>query len=282
MLRTAADAAGVVAQPQVDSSNAMASLAQLMGPTPAEREAQERRMLQNKAQMAAWTGLFDGLRQLGNLYFTAKGASPQKTESMMPLVEQNYQQQRQMYNDMASYRRQYAQGLYTLRRQMEEDARKTKLNDAQANYYNSRDELAQQRIELDKLKAVRVIKQKDGSLMKFDPVSGTIDPLTEADPLYQEYMRSQINRNNRTGTGKSGSGSTSTYGYRTVKHVDPATGDVITERIPTTPNQPQGQEKPTTKVAKPKPAPKQKPNKNAGNKRGTQNKKNNGKTKVNW
>ena len=41
--------------PVVDSANAIGSLADLLGPTPAEREAQERRMLQNKSKMQIWT-----------------------------------------------------------------------------------------------------------------------------------------------------------------------------------------------------------------------------------
>lgn len=180
-------------QPQIDSSNAIVSLAAMMGPTPAEREAAERRMQKNQAQMAAWTGLFDGLRQLGNLYYTAKGAVSQKYDNPYSQVQQNYQQQRQLYNDMATYRRNYATSLYNLRRQMADDARRNKLADAQADYYNSREETARQKAELDKLKAVRVIKMQDGSLMKFDPVSGNLEQLSESDPLYVQYMQERIN-----------------------------------------------------------------------------------------
>jgi hypothetical protein len=82
--------------------------------------------------------------------------------------------------------------------------------------------------------------------MKFDPVSGELEPLSEADPLYVEYMRSQINKNNRTGTGRSGGGSSQTYGYRTTKWKED--GKVITERVPTTGGQPQGKESPTRTV----------------------------------
>ena len=65
------------AQQQVDTSDPINSLAGMLV-TPAEREAREQKMLQNKRRMIAWTGLFDGLRQLGNLYFTTKGATPQQ------------------------------------------------------------------------------------------------------------------------------------------------------------------------------------------------------------
>lgn len=148
--------------PQVDSANAMASLADLMGPTPVEREAAERKMQKSKAQMAAWAGLFDGLRQLGNLYYTTKGATPQRyTDNPYVGAEQNYQQQRQLYNDMANYRRQYAQGLYSLRRQMDDDARRNKLADAQANYYGTRDEVARLKAENDRLKAEAAVRSSD-------------------------------------------------------------------------------------------------------------------------
>ena len=41
--------------------------------------------------MLAWTGLFDGLRQLGNLYFTSKGATPQQyTDKPYQQIQQNY------------------------------------------------------------------------------------------------------------------------------------------------------------------------------------------------
>jgi hypothetical protein len=79
------------------------------------------------------------------------------------------------------------------------------------------DEVARQKAEIDKLKAARVIKMKDGSLQKYDPITGTVDELREGDPLYEEYMRSQINRNNRanTGNGSSRSANNGTYGYET-------------------------------------------------------------------
>lgn len=139
--------------PQVDTTDTMASLAQLMGPTPAEREAAERRMLQSKAKMAAWTGLFDGLRQLGNLYYATKGATPQKYDNPYTQVEQNYQQQRQLYNDIANYRKNYATSLYTIRRQMEEEKRKNKLSDAQAQWYGTREEMARAKADSDAVKA---------------------------------------------------------------------------------------------------------------------------------
>ena len=102
--------------PTVDSSNAIGSLAQLLGPTPAEREAQERRAMEGKAKMAAWTGLMDGIRQLGNLYYTTQGATAQRFDNPYQQIEQQYQQQRQLANDQNAYQRQYANTLYNLQR----------------------------------------------------------------------------------------------------------------------------------------------------------------------
>lgn len=184
--------------PQVDTSNAIQSIAQLMGPTPAEREAQERKLLENKRKMIAWTGLFDGLRQLGNLYYTSKGATPQQyTDKPYQAIEQNYQQERQLQDYINRYGQAYAKQLFDWQRQGEQDKMRKEAHEAQMKYYDTRDEMAQKKAELDKLKAVRVIKQKDGSLMKFDPVSGSIEPLSEADPLYVEYMNSRINATNK-------------------------------------------------------------------------------------
>lgn len=194
--------------PQVDTSNPIGSIAEILGPTPAEREARERRAMKSKAKMSAWAGLFDGLRQFGNLYSVYKGATPQQLSSPYQTINDEVNQQRAIADANDNYRRQYAQSLYNFRRQMSDDARRDMLAKAQADYYGTRDEVTRmkaendrQKLELDKLKAVKVIKQKDGSLMKFDPVSGNVEPLTEADPLYQEYVRSQINRNNRVNAG---------------------------------------------------------------------------------
>lgn len=184
--------------PAFDTSNAIQSLAQLMGPTPAEREAEERRLANNKAKMNAWMGLFNGLGALGQLYGATKGASyAPMTVNPHQQIEKNYQQEMKNLDDVYKNRQAYAQQLYNWQRQVNEDKRKEKLADAMAQWYGTREDLAQQKSELGKLKAVRVIQKKDGSLLKFDPVSGSIDPLSEADPLYVEYMNSRINATNK-------------------------------------------------------------------------------------
>ena len=85
-------------QPQIDTSDPINSLAGMLV-TPAEREAQEQKMLKNKRRMIAWTGLFDGLRNLANLYTVSKGAAPMKfTDNPYQQIEKDYQAESQRQN----------------------------------------------------------------------------------------------------------------------------------------------------------------------------------------
>lgn len=243
-------------EPVVDTSNAIGSLAELLGPTPAEREAMDRKAQKDRAQMQAWAGLFDGLRQLGNLYYTAKGGVPQQfNDNPYQQIENVYEQERAKARELEDYRRQYARQLYMLSRQAGDDERKELLAQARAHGYETKDELARQKAELDRMKAVRVIKQKDGSLWKFDPVTGEATPLKEADPLYQDYVKSQINRNNRYNTGVSRGKNNGTYGYTTMvtQGID-ENGNPWkkTERTPTTGEKATNPVKPGVTVTHPK------------------------------
>ena len=204
--------------PKIDSSDVLGSLSGMLGPSPEERAAEEKRLQEHRQKMHGWTALFNGLRHLGNLYYAAKGAPGQKLSDPHQQIEQQYQDERKRLADIHAADQKYYANLWGLYRQANDEQRRNTLAEAQAQYYGTRDEVARQKAELDKLKSVRVIKQKDGSLMKFDPISGEAEPLTEADPLYQEYVRSQISRNNRTGTGgsggrRSGNSMTTTYEY---------------------------------------------------------------------
>jgi len=152
------------AYPVVDSSNAIGSLAEMLGPTPAEREAAERRMMEGKAKMQAWTGLFDGLRQLGNLYYTTKGATPQSYVNPYQYVDQQYQQQRQLYNDMANYRKQYANSLYNLQRQMETDKMAKEKHNAVLDWYKNRDEQNTRKVDIAEFKAMTDADYKKATL----------------------------------------------------------------------------------------------------------------------
>ena len=253
-----------VEQPRIDTSNAIGSLAEMLGPTPAEREAQQNRLERGRQQMAMWTGLFDGLRQLSNLYYTAKGGRPQQYSDPYKTIDENYNREVKRLDDLAQYRRAYAKTLYDLQRQAGIEEQNRALNEAKIDWYKGRDDVARMKAENDRLKAVRVIRQKDGSLWKFDPFTGNVEELKESDPLYGQYMQSVINRNNRANTGSSSGGrgaNNGTYGYKTTTYYDEQ-GRKITERVPTTNgNQPRGQEQPTRKVTEPKPrnkAPQQK------------------------
>ncbi len=229
--------------PKIDSNDVIGSLNGLLGPSPEERAAEDQRFQEHRRKMHGWTALFNGLRHLGNLYYATKGAPGQKFNDPHQQIEQQYQEERKRLADIHAADRNYYANLWGLYRQVNDEQRRNALADAQAQYYGTRDEMARQKSELDKLKAVRVIKQTDGSLVKFDPVTGETEQLTETDPLDVERMHSIIDKNRQQGNAamiranKAGGGSgrtSSTYGYRTTKHIDPATGDVITERVPTT------------------------------------------------
>lgn len=139
-------------QPQVDTGNAIGSIAEMLGPTPAEREARERRAQESRAKMSAWAGLFDGLRQFGNLYYAYKGATPQQLSSPYQAIDHEINQQRAIADANDNYRRQYAQSLYNIRRQISDDARRDILAKAQADYYGTRDEVARMKAENDRLR----------------------------------------------------------------------------------------------------------------------------------
>lgn len=178
-------------QPQVDSSNAIEALAAMMGPTPAEREASERRMQKNQSQMAMWAGLVDGLRQLGNLYYTAKGATPQKFDNPMAQVQQNYQQQRQQYNDMANYRRQYATSLYNLRRQMEADQRAKETHKAQLDWYKNREEQNTRKVDIQMFKAETDAAYKQATIEQKEKLLEIRQRLADGEISLKEARRQQ-------------------------------------------------------------------------------------------
>ena len=220
--------------PKIDRNNVLGSLTGILGPSPEERAAEEQRLQEHRRK----TALFNGLRHLGNLYYAAKGAPGQKLSDPHQQIEQQYQEERKRLADIQDRNQKYYANLWGLYRQMSDEQRRNTLAEAQAQYYGSRDEMARQKAELDKLKAVRVIKQKDGSLMKFDPVTGELDTLSEADPLYQEHVRSQINRNNRTGTGGSGrsNGSTTTTTVNTYNEDGKVVKKVVTKGVGSQPS----------------------------------------------
>lgn len=197
-------------QPQIDTSNAIASLAQLMGPTPAEREAQERRLQESRAKMQGWTAFFDGMRQLGNLYYTTKGARPQQfNDNPYQLVDNAIQSERKRVDDLANYRRQYAAALYNLRRQTNEDRRKDALSKAQLEYYKTRDEQSVRKTDISEFKARTDADYKKATLeqknalneVKLRLMEGQISKI-EADRQYKLIMMGNAQAGTRTTTTK--------------------------------------------------------------------------------
>lgn len=271
-------------QPQVDSSNAIGSLAAMMGPTPAEREAAERRMRKNQAQMAAWTGLFDGLRQLGNLYYTSKGATPQNLGNAYAQVDQNYQQQRQMYADMANYRRQYATSLYNLRKQMEADQQNKEMHQAKLDWYRNRDEQNAQKVAIQRFNAEANAAYKQAQLDQKDKIVEIQQKLSEGRISLMEAQE-QLAKARTAHVGATGGGrgsSNGTYGYEKRKWVD-ENGVWHEERVPTTGVKPGPAQPSSPKDPKqPKQSPKQpeQPAKEAQGKSGNSNEKRQSKTRI--
>lgn len=142
-----------VEQPKIDTSNAIGSLAEMLGPTPAEREAQQNRLERGRQQMAMWTGLFDGLRQLGNLYYTAKGARPQQYSDPYKTIDENYNREVKRLDDLAQYRRAYAKTLYDLQRQAGIEEQNRALNEAKIDWYRNRDEQNAEKVAVQRFRA---------------------------------------------------------------------------------------------------------------------------------
>lgn len=183
-------------QPQIDTNDPINSLAGMLE-TPAEREAKEQKMLKNKRRMIAWTGLFDGLRQLGNLYFTTKGATPQQfTDKPYQQIEADYQAELKRQDNLAKNRENYAKQLWNLKRQGVEDARKKALADAQVKWYDTRNEIARLKGENDRLRAEndRRKAEKDLELKEArrKQVELKTKQMEELHPLQKEKLKATI------------------------------------------------------------------------------------------
>ena len=199
-------------QPQIDTSDPINSLASQLV-TPAEREAAEQKMLKNKRRMIAWTGLFDGLRNLANLYAVSQGASNQKyTDNPYATIEQGYQQERQRANSQFDYRDKYANTLYNLNRQSDQDKMRKESHKAQLKWYDTRDEIARLKEERDKLKAEADLRQKDERTRQ---IQEKTEQLRKLFPLKEQKEKASIqnilhNANRPYGRGGGGRRSSST------------------------------------------------------------------------
>jgi hypothetical protein len=207
---------GSIVLPTLDTTNPIGSLAELLGPSPAEREAQERRMMQNRSKMQAWMGLFDGLRQLGNLYYSTKGATPQTYNNPYQLVDNEIQQQRQLRDGITNYKRQYATSLYNLQRQIEADRMAKEKHDANLNWYDTREEMARLKAENDKLKTEAAARNTDARTKNTEAKTETENFLRgKRGDVYDSQVKrnlqqgqAAVTRANKSGGGKKKSGDT--------------------------------------------------------------------------
>lgn len=111
---------------------------EMLGPTPAEREAQERKLAENKAKMNGWLGLFQGLGALGDLYYASKGVNPSKPDySAQAIMDKNATEAQQRLDNLYKNRQAYATQLYNFQRQAQADERAYKLNELQQKNYES-------------------------------------------------------------------------------------------------------------------------------------------------
>ena len=187
-------------QPAVDTTNAIVSLADMMGPTPGEKAQREAQLRKGRAQMNAWAGLFDGLRHLGNLYATSKGAANQKyTDNPYQQTDAVYQAERQRMDDLENYRRQYAMQLYNLNRQANDDKRKDELHKAQLAYYGARSEKTA--AEAEKTRAMdnyyKALEQKNTEQAAY--WKARADGYSEEEAYRIAKLQSETDKNNKLG-----------------------------------------------------------------------------------
>lgn len=201
---------------EIDTTDALGSLVGMLE-TPAEREAKERRLLEHRNKMQMWFGLFDGLRQLGNLYATAKGASPQNLTSTAPVIDQQYQQNRQLINGLGNYRNNYAQQLYNLHRQQQADKRANEEHRAKLDWYKNRDEQNAEKVAIQRFRAEADAAYKEGSLEQKEKILQIRRDVADNLISYREGMLkiAEIKANKPSGGGRSNAGTTkvTTTGY---------------------------------------------------------------------
>lgn len=191
-------AAPVVQQPQQPvqpitppaDGNYVNWMKDMLGPTPAEREAQERRLAENKAKMSGWLGLFQGLGALGDLYYASKGVNPSKPDNTpQQILDKNAAEEKQRLDNLYRNRQAYANMLYNLKRQAGEDERKNKLNDAQIRWYDTRDEMARLKGENDRLKAEQQAKLNEARQKKIEL---QMQQMQDLHPLQKKKLEATI------------------------------------------------------------------------------------------
>ncbi len=202
-------ASGTVAeQPKIDKDNVLGSLSGMLGPTPAERAAEEERLQKHRRQMHGWTALFNGLRHLGNLYYATKGAPGQKFGEPHQQIEQQYQDERKRLADIHAADRNYYTSLYNIRRQMEDDERRNKLSDAQLRHYQTQDEMAREKARQQeeyneaRKKYYEAVSNKNDEQAEYWRLRAQGVPKESAAKIAKDYATAA--KANRTGTGGGG------------------------------------------------------------------------------
>lgn len=206
-----------VTTPKVDTTHTMSSLASMLGPTPAEREAQIRRAQEGKAKMAAWTGLFDGLRHLGNLYYTTKGAPAQQFDNPYSLIDKNYEDSLRRGEQLAEYQRNYNTILYNLQRQAKQDELAERQADAQITHMRNMDEAARNKTmrENEKVEAItnyqKALAEKNHQQAEYWRLRAEGVPAESAAKIAKDYAAARNAGNKGNGnTTKGGNRNTST------------------------------------------------------------------------
>ncbi|UKK52168.1 hypothetical protein L6472_06190 [Prevotella sp. E13-17] len=184
-------------QPRVNKSNVIGSFAEMLGPSPEERVERERQMATSKAKMAGWMGLFDGLRHLGNLYYAYKGAKPQRyTDNPYQQIEANYQADRQRADELDKYKQSYAQLIYNLQRQGQQDALQAAESAAKVRWYDSKENAANTTAEQ---KGRKYITLKNGGVIMHDGNTGEIKEIAPEDPDYVAWLRARAKSEQQRG-----------------------------------------------------------------------------------
>ena len=206
---------GTVAEPpKVDKDNVLGSLSGMLGPTPAERAAEEERLQRHRKQMHGWTALFNGLRHLGNLYYATKGAPGQKYGEPHQQIEQRYQDERKRLADIHAADRNYYTSLYNIRRQMDDDERRNKLNDAQLRHYQTQDEMAREKARQQeeyneaRKKYYEAVSNKNDEQAEYWRLRAQGVPKESAAKIAKDYATAA--KANRTGGGRSNSSGSTT------------------------------------------------------------------------
>lgn len=218
-------ASGTVAeQPKIDKDNVLGSLSGMLGPTPAERAAEEERLQKHRRQMHGWTALFNGLRHLGNLYYATKGAPGQKFGEPHQQIEQQYQDERKRLADIHAADRNYYTSLYNIRRQMDDDERRNKLSDAQLRHYQTQDEMAREKARQQeeyneaRKKYYEAVSNKNDEQAEYWRLRAQGVPKESAAKIAKDYATAA--KANRTGGGGGGRGSSGNTESETVTGMD--------------------------------------------------------------